>query len=248
MLGKIYISGVGITTARESKILELIDSGLSNPPSDREKLIIFTPNPEQISASAGDPELKSLMNQAQIALPDGIGVVAAARILGKPLYARIQGVDFMEKLISHVSKQPVTAGFLGGQKGVAEEAANCLNQEHPKMSIGYASDIYDKRKMIQSDIDILFVGLGFPKQEKWIMEHKDEVPASVIMAVGGALDFFSGRIPRAPRFLRDVGFEWLFRLIIQPWRAKRQLRLLHFGGLIFWQALSNHLKKVSARG
>ena len=255
------ILGVKITTMSGEKILEYVVSELEKPRLRGEKIVIFTPNPEQISAASRKPELKNVLNEADIALPDGIGIVWAAKILGKPIKARISGIDFMQNLVKSIPaslagglERPVVIGCLGGQPGVAEEAAECLSREAGSRSagkkiasnitIGYASDTYDKAKMIQSDIDILFVGLGFPKQERWIIEHRDEVPAKVIMAVGGSLDFLSGRVARAPFLIRQIDLEWLFRLIIQPMRFFRQLQIWHFGGLILWEALSSRLKRL----
>ncbi len=250
MLKKTKILGVGVTTENVDKILEYIVDELNKAkerkrkdlPAGR-KVIIFTPNPEQISAASASPSLKSILNEATIALPDGVGVIIGSRLTGKPIEARITGIDFMQKLASAVAKQPVNTGYFGGQPGIAEKAADCLQKSYPELTVSYTSDVYDKKKMIESDIDILFVALGFPKQEKWIIEHKDEIPASVIMAVGGSFDFLAGVLPRAPKFMRLVGLEWLFRLAIQPQRFGRQLRIWHFGGLIFLEALGNRLKK-----
>jgi len=242
MFGKTYILGVGITTAKEKKILEYILDELGKPKGERRKIIIFTPNPEQISAANKDSSLKELLNQAQISLPDGAGVVIGAKLLGRPIYARITGVDFMQKLVKSVSNQPVVTGFLGSQPRVAKECAECLQKLWPKFRVGYASELYDKEKLIHSDIDILFVAFGFPKQEKWILKHKREIPATVVMAVGGAFDFISGGVPRAPKIVRKFGLEWIFRLIIQPWRIFRHVRILHFSGLIFARWLSDRLK------
>lgn len=253
------ILGVKFITAKEKEILEYAVSELEKGRRNKEKnlpagrqVIIFTPNPEQLSAASRDPKLKALLNEANFNLPDGMGVFLASKLLGGQIEARITGIDFMKNLVKTVSNRPVKTGFFGGQPHVAEEAAECLSREAgsrpdgkktaPSITVGYASDIYDKAKMIHSDIDILFVALGFPKQERWIMEHKREIPATVIMAVGGAFDFISGRIPRAPGLVRQLGLEWLFRLIIQPWRVWRQARLLHFGALILAEALGNRLK------
>ena len=247
MLNKTEILGVGFTTANEVKILEFILGKLSKSKKTlqrEDKITIFTSNPEQISAASRNVELRTLLNQAQINLPDGIGVAMGARLLGAPIYARITGVDFMQKLVKSISNQPVITGYLGGQEGVAKATANCLKKKWPKLRVGYASSTYNRGKMIQSDIDILFVALGFPKQERFIIDHKDEIPATVLMAVGGSFDYISGKIPRAPKFLRLAGLEWLFRLILQPWRIFRQLQILHFGALIFWEALTSRLKKL----
>lgn len=247
MLNKTDILGVGITTDNEDRILEFVLAELQKPKKDRKKIVIFTPNPEQISRAAGNRELQNILNSADVALPDGIGLVIGSQFVAKPgerIKARIAGVDFMKNLVKSVSKQPIKTGYLGGEPHVAEDAANCLKKMSPGLSIGYASGAYDKEKMIEFDIDILFVGLGFPKQEKWIMEHKNEIPATIFMAVGGSLDFLSGRIVRAPLLIRQIGLEWLFRLIIQPWRFFRQLRLLHFSALILVRALGSRLEKI----
>src|SRR3990170_5670184 len=243
---KSNILGVGITTEKEDKILEYIIKDLGKPKKKRQKIVIFTPNPEQISQASRDEELKTLLNQAEIALPDGVFVPVAARLLRAPIDRRITGVDFMKSLVKTISEQPVVTGYLGGQRGVAEKAANCLRKIYPNLRVGYASEAYDRQRMIRSDIDILFVALGFPKQERWIIEHKDEIPAKVLMAVGGSFDYISGRIPRAPTVLRMVGLEWLFRLILEPWRFWRQLQIWHFGALIFWEALINRLKSANS--
>jgi|SRR3989344_7328853 len=246
MLNKTKILGVGFTTAKEEKALEYILDELSKSKKTlqrKDKITIFTPNPEQVAASARSRELRDLLNQAQVSLPDGVGILWGARFLGKPIYARISGVDFMEKLVKSIAERAVITGYLGGQEGVAEATANCLKKKWPKLRVGYASHLYNKGKMIQSDLDILFVAFGFPKQERWILEHKDEIPATVIMAVGGSFDFIAGRIPRAPNIVRKFGLEWIFRLINQPWRIFRQLQILHFSGLIFWEALSSRLKR-----
>lgn len=240
MLRKTNILGVDFTIEKEEKILEyVLDSLLKG-----KKTVIFTPNPEQVSAAARNPQLRNLLNQAHISLPDGVGIVLAARILGKPIYARITGVDFMKKLVKSISERPVITGFFGGQEGVAVSASNCLKKKWPKLRVGYASATYNSKKMTQSDIDVLFVALGFPKQEKWIMRHKNEIPAKVLMSVGGSFDYISGRIPRAPKVLRSIGLEWLFRLALQPWRFFRQLQILHFGGLIIKQALMDRIAKM----
>ena len=246
MLKKRYILGVGITAVNEDKILEFLGEELKKPKKARQKAIIFTPNPEQISRAVGEPKLLRMLNEADIASPDGVGILIASKIVpgeGEPIRAKIAGVDFMKSLVKSVSKQPIKTGYFGGAPSIAEEAANCLQKMYPGVAVGYASDVYDKAKMIESDIDILFVGLGFPKQEEWIMAHKSEIPATIIMAVGGSLDFLSGKVVRAPKFVRSIGLEWLFRLIIQPWRFFRQLRLLHFSALILVEALSSRVKK-----
>ena len=240
---KTELLGVGITTASEKEILEYITKRLEN---GDQKTEIFTPNPEILMLAQKDPEFKKVLNSAQIALPDGVGLKIGGQILRKPIKARITGVDLMEKLCKMASgsaKQPVVTGFLGGEGGVAERTANCLQKKYPGLRVGFASDEWDPRLMTAPKIDILFVAFGAPNQEKWISENLPKIPVTVAMGVGGSFDFVAGKVMRAPALVRKIGLEWLFRLVVQPWRWKRQLQLLHFSRLIFAEALSSRLKK-----
>lgn len=230
---KIFLLGVGLTSTREEKVLEFIYTGLQK---STEKYYIVTPNPELLVIADKDKEYKNILNKAKLALPDGIGVMFGAYFLGKPLKQRITGVDLVENLCKYVSKQPITVGFLGGGPNVAEETAECLRKKYPGLKVKLVSqewsDDFTKEKT-----DILFVAFGSPKQEIWISEHLGDIPCKVVIGVGGAFDFISGKVPRAPKVLRKLGFEWFFRLLIQPWRIKRQLSLIKFVYLIFREKL-----------
>lgn len=160
------------------------------------------------------------------------------------------GTDLMSQLISEASKKGFTIGFVGGRNGVAVKLKECLLKEYPSLKIVYASDgpevdydgnmIDDKRLTInegnknhQSSIlnhksDILFVAFGQVKQEKWIANNIGKLNVKVCIGVGGAFDYLSGDVPRAPVIFRSTGFEWLYRLIIQPWRIKRFGSLVRF--------------------
>ncbi len=225
---KIFLLGVGFTNASESEILEFIVTGLAK---QAEKYYIVTPNPEILVIADKDSKYKNILNDAKLALADGIGVMIGAQLLGRSLKQRIHGVDLVDKLCSEVSNQPITVGFLGAGPNVAEGAAECLKRKYPNLRVGliateWSNSLKDKK------VDILFVAFGSPKQEVWIAESLNNLPAKVVIGVGGAFDFISGKVPRAPKVLRSLGLEWLFRLVIQPWRINRQLSLIKFVFLI----------------
>lgn len=226
---KIFLLGIGFTKASEEEILEFIVTGLEK---QTEKYYIVTPNPELLVIAENDFKYKRILNGAKLALPDGIGVIIGAQLLGRPLTQRIQGVDLVENLCKEVSNRPITVGFLGAGPNVAEKAAECLEKKYPGLRVGLVASEWSEGLKAKK-IDILFVAFGSPKQEIWIADHLNALPAKVVIGVGGAFDFLSGKVIRAPRILRSFGLEWLFRLIIQPWRIKRQLSLIKFVYLIF---------------
>lgn len=279
-LNNIKILGVVINTNPEREILEYITKSLRG---SSQKLKIFTPNPELIMIARRDLSYQNVLNSAQVSLPDGVGVVWAARKHGKRLQGRITGVSFMEKLCKECARMGLSIGLLGGQAGVAEKVAECLVAKYPELKINYIAQEWDQdgfaraqelriknqeakvkkesekshdsssiihdslegkkfqtaqaenTKKQSEHIDIFFVAFGSPKQEKWIAEHLQEIPAGAVMGVGGAFDFISGRVNRAPHFIQAAGLEWLYRLIRQPWRWKRQLALPQFAFLVMTQ-------------
>jgi len=268
MIGKKNILGVDITDATKNEVLEYIIKNLENL---RKKLFIVTPNPEILVLSSKNSSFKNVLNSADLASPDGIGVLIAGKFLGQPLKERFTGVDLIENLCNRVAEKPITVGFLGGRDGVAEKTVECLRKKHPKLKIAFvgeewpSEDFFTKNQYKVSSIkhkeqenikdvgknflnteylihntgiDILFVAFGAPKQEFWISENLDKIPVRVAIGVGGAFDYISGKVPRAPGFIRGIGLEWLFRLVVQPWRIKRQIALLQFIWLVFRERIN----------
>jgi N-acetylglucosaminyldiphosphoundecaprenol N-acetyl-beta-D-mannosaminyltransferase len=221
---KIFLLGVGFSDASMKEVLEFIVTGLQN---QSEKYYIVTPNPELLVIASKGDNYRKVLNSAKLALPDGIGVIVAGKIMGKPFKERIHGVDLVKSLCKEVSKQPITVGFLGAGPNIAELTAECLRKNYPGLKVGLVSEEWSE-ELKNKKADILFVAFGSPKQEIWISENLERLPAKVVIGVGGAFDFISGKVRRAPLILRKIGLEWLFRLIIQPWRIKRQLRLVKF--------------------
>ena len=154
-------------------------------------------------------------------------------------FPKVTGSDLIYLLCKQSEQEAFTIGLLGGQKGVAERCAERLRKLHPNLNINFISQggniSWDGRMSSEAEndlkltkVDILFVAFGHIKQEKWIQNYKDSVNAKVFIGVGGAFDYISGKIPRAPKFLRDLGLEWFFRVMVEPWRLKRFIKLLKF--------------------
>lgn len=188
------------------------------------KHYIVTPNPEIIVVAQEDQQLKNILNNADLAIPDGVGLKLFTDIV-----CNTPGIDLMEELIGQAANYGFTIGLLGGKDGVADQAAKCLRQKYLKLKVIFAeSELKSPKTPKLPKCDLLFVALGAPKQEKWIANNLPKIPVKVAMAVGGSLDYLSGKVPRAPKFIRKLGLEWLFRLVIQPWRIKRQLALVKY--------------------
>ena len=254
MLRKTRILGVNITNESKGKVLEYLIERIKNP---REKTFIITPNPEMLAYAGKHLDYQDKLNSADIVLPDGIGIFFASGILGDPLMERITGVDFIEILCKVSREKPLSMGFLGGKDGVAKRAFDCLKSKYPWLDVVFIAEEWGEsgflnKKVVSKElvaskklkdqttnyqlpttIDILFVAFGVPKQEEWIYENLPKIPVKAAMGVGGSFDYLSGNVKRAPFVVRFLGFEWLFRLIMQPWRWKRQLALIEFVQLVF---------------
>ncbi|MFA6271586.1 MAG: WecB/TagA/CpsF family glycosyltransferase [Patescibacteria group bacterium] len=205
---------------------------------------IVTPNPEFIVRAQKDKIFRDILNNAVIALPDGFGLMLAAKFLKRSLDQRITGVDFIWHVAELAEQEEYSIYLYGAGKGIAKKTAEKLMTKYPHLKIVGAESGYDKNgkmndALFVEDIrkkspDILLVALGAPKQEKWIVTHlPDFTGVKVAMGVGGAFDYISGSIKRAPEFIRKMGLEWLYRLIIQPWRIKRIFTAtIHFSYLV----------------
>jgi len=196
--------------------------------------LIVTPNPEIIVASQNDSELKKIINSADLRLPDGISMVVVSRILGTPLKERVTGIDLMLKIVELCGKHRKKIFLLGGKPGIAEEAAAKLVQRFPGVNIvgthnGYFSEHSEVIKAVKdTKPDVLFIGIGAGRQEKWLKRHLMELGVGIGMGIGGSLDVISGHKKRAPAWIQKMYIEWLYRLFTEPDRWKRQLALPKF--------------------
>lgn len=191
---------------------------------------ICTPNPEIVMLCQSDPALMAAVNGADMVLPDGVGVVRAARTLGRPVPERIAGIDLFTALLERMSGRVY---LLGGRPGVAEAAARAIHDAYPGVAVcgchdGYFTDEAEVIRRIEASAPALVaVCLGSPKQELFMAAHRG-IAAGAMIGLGGALDVLSGRKKRAPEAWRDRGLEWLWRLIHEPARIGRQLCLPGF--------------------
>lgn len=198
-----------------------------------------TPNPEFILAARKNPAFSAALNGANLSMPDGIGVVYAAKILGRPLKGRVPGIDFADQLMDRLAQSGGRVFLLGSKPGHAELAAGDLQRRHPGLVICGTHDGYFKEdapvveQVRQARPDLVVVGLGAPKQELWMVQHGPDTGAKLMVGLGGALDVFAGKVDRAPAGWQRLGLEWLYRLLHDPKRIKRMIKL----PLILWYAL-----------
>lgn len=190
---------------------------------------IATVNPEHVMVAQGDPRFMRLIEQCDLVVADGIGIVWAANKLGTPLPRRVPGIELAEALLEDISMTGGKVFFLGGEDGVAVRAAKRMTERFPGLNVvgtlgGYFPHGCDEdvvSEIASHAVDLLLVGLGVPKQEFWIASHKDSLKAHIVMGVGGALDVFSGNVRRAPLFWRKLHMEWMYRVMLQPSRIGR---------------------------
>ncbi len=197
---------------------------------------IYTPNAEIMMAAQRDPELKKILSEADLLLPDGAGVVLASKIMRCPLKERVAGYDFTLNCFRLSNQMNISFYFFGGKPGVAEEAVSKTKTSNPNIRIagvrnGYFSEDEEEGIIEQinaSNPDVLLVALGAPRQEKWIYKNKHKLNAKICIGVGGTFDGLAGKAKRAPAFFREHGLEWLYRLYKEPWRFIRMMDLPRF--------------------
>lgn len=190
--------------------------------NDGQQHYIVLPYADFLVQAQKDEEFRKILNEADLSLADGVGPVLASRIMGQErLKGRVMGVDLVQALFKELGAK-YSVFLFGAKEGVAQEAAQKFPQAKIAGTInGYVSDTEAISAINQSGAEILLVALGMPKQEKWIYNNLSKMPSvRLAIGVGGAFDFISGRVRRAPRFVQSAGLEWLWRLFAQPrhWR------------------------------
>jgi len=222
---KICVLGVDIDNISLSEAAAMADKMIQK----KNHNLIVTPNPEMIMCSLKDVELRTVINSASISVPDGVGMMLAGRLLGRKFRQRIPGIDLMQELIDLSRAKGYRIFLLGGKEGVAEKAAKKIGDSVVGHFHGYSKNdqlVIDAIKKAKPDI--LFVGLGSPRQEKWASRHMRDLDVPLVMCVGGSLDVLSGNVKRAPYLMRAAGIEWLYRLIREPYRWRRMTVLPKF--------------------
>lgn len=193
-----------------------------------------TPNAEMAYEALHDAEFCALLNGADLVLPDGAGVVLGAKILKTPLRQKVAGIEFAQNLLPILEETGAKLYLLGSKPGVAELAAEKMLQKHPNLKICGMQDGYFQdedavvRQVNEAGADVLYVCLGAPKQEKFMQRHQANLKIKLMIGLGGTLDGIAGTVKRAPKWMIKLQLEWLYRLIKQPKRFGRMLRLPKF--------------------
>lgn len=222
-------------------MVQFIESGRSHQ--------VATVNPEFIMHARRDRGFQEVLDEADLCLPDGVGVIWAGRLLGRPLKTRVAGVDTVWRLMAVSAERGYRVFLLGAGAGVAERAAGVLHEAHPGLLIAgtYAGSPSAEeeeaigQRILQARPDVLLVAYGAPAQDIWIHRNAARLNVPLAMGVGGTLDFISGTSQRAPDWAQKLGLEWLHRLYCEPWRWRRMTALPRFALHVAWQRLKMNL-------
>ena len=195
-----------------------------------ERCRVVTPNAEIAYQAERDKELRDIINNSQLVLPDGIGVIKASQILGTPLRQKVAGIEFGDQLCQRLAQTGHSVFLYGAKPGIAEAAAQKLKDKHPGLSVAGVFDGYtpeeDAIKAINaSGAEALFVCLGSPKQEQFMEKYQSSLKPLLMSGLGGSLDVFAGVARRAPKLFIRLGLEWFYRLLKQPSRIGRMSKL-----------------------
>jgi N-acetylglucosaminyldiphosphoundecaprenol N-acetyl-beta-D-mannosaminyltransferase len=228
---RVRVGGATVDSVTFSEAIRLIGQRLrSNAPP----AYAVTPNAQHVVMLHSDPRLKAIYDEASFVFADGMSLVIAARLMGHGLPERVTGVDLFQALCLESAKLGFRIFLLGGLPGAAERAAQVLRERNAAVNIvgtycpplGFENDPVEAQRTLEqvraSQPDLLFVGLGVPKQEYWMHTHYRSLDVRLSIGVGGSFDMVAGITPRAPKWLQDAGLEWLFRLSAEPRRLWRR--------------------------
>jgi N-acetylglucosaminyldiphosphoundecaprenol N-acetyl-beta-D-mannosaminyltransferase len=233
---RIDILGIKIDDVTSEEALARIEQFVE----DGRPHLVTTVNPEFIVAAQTDAAFAQILNQADLNLADGQGLLWAARLLGMSLRERVTGVDTLVGLAELSARRGYTIYLLGAAEGVAEATAQVLRGRFPGLRVAGTypgspapeEDESTVERIRRADPQLLFVAYGAPRQEQWIVRNMPRLQVPVAMGVGGALDFISGKTSRAPMWVQRLGLEWLHRLAQEPWRWRRMTALPRFCWLL----------------
>ncbi len=220
---------------------KMLKTAIINDIAKNKKSTIIAINPEKIMKSRNDEMLKELLNSSTYKIPDGIGIIYASKLKKGNIKKRVTGIDCMDMLCQLSDEKEYKIFMYGSKKEIVEKAKNKLEYKYPNIKIvGYIDGYENDNNLIINTINklkpnILFVALGSPKQEIWINENKAKLDVNIFQGVGGSFDVISGSINRAPKWMQNIGLEWLYRLIKEPSRIGRQLQLFKFLSLILFR-------------
>lgn len=237
---KVSIFGVNIFNIDFNEATEIVKNFLKEDKIHK----IYTPNTEIVMEARDNEEIRAIINSGDLIIADGIGLIYGSRMKKKPLKERVTGFDISMELIDIANKEGYSLYLLGAKPGVAKRAAENLKKDYPNLNVvghhdGYFKGTHIGMKNHEEEIqvieeinslkpDIIFLGLGFPKQELWINEYANKLNSKLIIGNGGVIDIISGDMKRAPDIFIKLNLEWFYRLITNPSRIKRQLAIPKF--------------------
>ncbi len=246
MPGKVEILNIKINNVDMLKAGKMIEDHIKM--NSKNSFMVVTPNAEIVVRAQNDQELARILNNADLAIPDGAGIVIASRILsGVSFSERVAGFDLMKNLFSIAVKKKYSIFLLGGKPGIASKACKNITKEYQGINIcgfhhGYLNQKQQKKvikKINKEKPDILFVGMGVPLQEKFLDKYIDILDIKVGMTVGGSFDILAGKAKRAPLWMQKACLEWLYRLFKEPSRIGRTLALPRFVYLVIVEFLKD---------
>ena len=224
---RIDVLGVGFDNVT---MAEAVEQGMALLHSEGSHYVV-TPNPEIVEACRENGAARAAVNGADLVLPDGIGIIKGAAMLGTPLNEKTPGIEFAAHMMERMAGEGMSLYLLGAKPGIAEQAAEKLSAQYPGLKIAGTHDGYFKEDgpvvedIRQSGADCVFVCLGAPKQEFWMAKNGPATGARLLCGLGGSLDVFAGTVERAPKFFCDHGLEWFYRLCKEPKRIGRMMKL-----------------------
>ncbi len=228
---------------------ETIDAIISLINKDNDKVSsIYTINSEILYNARKKEDLINILNSSSINTADGIGVVKASQVHELGIKEKVAGIELMQNLLRHCAKNDKKIFIYGAKEENLCLAIKNINNEHNNIVTGYING-YEKDNQViidkinKSNPDIVFVGLGFPVQEKWIYDNKDKLNTKVVMAVGGSIDVLSGSVKRAPKIFINLHLEWLYRIIKDPKRIKRAFALPKFAKIVYTSKYRGEIEK-----
>ena len=245
---EVTILGVRLHNVDTAETLAIIDAFIKEGGPHQ----VCTPNVDFIVQAQKDSEFLRILNQASLSIPDGMGVVYASRFLGTPLKENVKGRVLVIHLCRQAAQLEHSVFFLGGAPGVADQAAQTLSQQFPGLKIAgtlspsfhIMEDEQENNRVLEElnrcHPDILFVGMGAPKQDKWIAKNLSKTSIPVALGIGCTFDVISGRVKESPRWMTNVGLEWLFRLSREPGRLWK--RYLVQDPKFFWKVVVQKIR------
>lgn len=224
---RISILGTAIDNVTEAEAIDRIGAFVASGAPHQ----VVTVNPEFVMEARHNPAFHAVLAGADLATPDGIGLLLVARARGTPFRSRVTGVALTERIAAQAAERGWSLFLLGAAPGVAEHAAAKLQGNNPALRIAgcYAGSPRPADEPQIGDLiqaarpDVLLVAYGHPAQDLWIARNQPDLRVPVAIGVGGVFDYLAGAVPRAPAWMRRMGLEWLYRLIKQPWRWRRIL-------------------------